>query len=237
MMTRTPAAMDARVAAARPAEAHTVASQVAARRERLAWDGLHLPNAWPCLDEGYRGATLVRPALERRRDAVAVGAVDRLDVHAPDRLARKDASPVLLGDELPRAGVEVVFLNRALGQTPEDELLRQGQGMRAEDERAKMLERHRRGTRHAAHAGSVKALGAAPDGSRDVPKHYGHGQARDEMPAAEARVVRQMCAWVGPERVTIGDVCRRLSRAGEPTRPGTSLWDRSAVWGLRRNPA
>jgi hypothetical protein len=30
------------------------------------------------MDEGYRGATRVRPALERRRDAVAVGAVDRL---------------------------------------------------------------------------------------------------------------------------------------------------------------
>ena len=41
------------------------------------------------MDAGDRGATRVRPALERRRDAVAVGAVDRLDVHSPDRLARQ----------------------------------------------------------------------------------------------------------------------------------------------------
>jgi site-specific DNA recombinase len=41
------------------------------------------------IDEGYSGATLVRPALERLREAVAVGAVDRLYVHSPDRLARK----------------------------------------------------------------------------------------------------------------------------------------------------
>jgi site-specific DNA recombinase len=88
MITRTPPAVYARVSSARPAEAHTVESQVAARRERLARDGLHLSDELQCIDEGYCGATLGRPALERRRDAVAVGAVDRLYVHSPDRLAR-----------------------------------------------------------------------------------------------------------------------------------------------------
>ena len=70
------------------------------------------------LDEGYSGATLVRPGLERLRDVVAAGAVDRLYVHSPDRLARKYAYQVLLVDEFRRAGVEVIFLNRALGQQP-----------------------------------------------------------------------------------------------------------------------
>jgi site-specific DNA recombinase len=150
------------VSSERPAEAHTVESQVAARRERIARDGLHLSDELPFIDEGYRGATLVRPALERRRDAVAVGAVARLSVHSPDRLARTYADQVLLVDELPHAGVEVMFLHRELGQTPEDEWLLQGQGMMAEDERAKIVERHRRGKRQAAHAGSVNVLVAAP---------------------------------------------------------------------------
>jgi site-specific DNA recombinase len=73
--------------------------------------------------------------------------VDRLYVHAPDRLARKYASHVLLVDEFHRAGVDVIFLNRELGRSPEDELLLQVQGMMAEYERAKIIERHRRGTR------------------------------------------------------------------------------------------
>jgi site-specific DNA recombinase len=72
---------------------------------------------------------------------------------------------VLLVDAFPRAGVEVMFLNREWGQTPEDEWRLQVQGMLAEDERAKILERHRRGKRHAAHAGSVNVLVAAPYGS------------------------------------------------------------------------
>jgi site-specific DNA recombinase len=237
MITRTQPALYARVSSERQAEAHTVASQVAALQERIARDGLHLSDELQFIDEGYSGATLVRPALERLRDAVAVGAVDRLYVHSPDRLARKYAYQVLLVDELQHAGVEVIFLNRELGQTPEDALLLQVQGMMAEYERAKIVERHRRGKRHAAHAGSVNVLVAAPYGYRYIPKHAGSGQAHYEIVAEEARVVRQLFEWVGHERATIGDVCRRLSRAGELTRTGKAVWDRSVVWGMLRNPA
>jgi site-specific DNA recombinase len=76
------------VSSAQQAEAHTMARQVVALRERIAADGRLVPEALQCIDEGYRGATLVRPALERWRDVAAAGAVDRLSVHAPDRLAR-----------------------------------------------------------------------------------------------------------------------------------------------------
>src|SRR6266511_2404474 len=215
MMTRTQAAMYARVSSERQAEAHTVESQVTALRERIARDGFHLPDELQVIDEGYSGATLVRPALERLRDAVAVGAVDRLYVHSPDRLARKYAYQVLLVDELQRAGVEVVFLNRELGQTPEDELLLQVQGMMAEYERAKIIERHRRGKRYAAHAGSVNVMSKAPYGYRYVTKHEGEGKARYEIAIEEARVVRQIFDWVGRDRLSIGEVCRRLTQVKE----------------------
>jgi len=150
--------MYGRVSSEQQAEAQTIASQGAALRERVASEGLTVLSAMPFLDEGYSGATLVRPALERLRDVVAARAVDRLYVHSPDRLARKYAYQVLLVDEFRRAGVEVIFLNRALGQSPEDDLLLQVQGMIAEYERAKIIERHRRGKRHAARAGVVHVL-------------------------------------------------------------------------------
>lgn len=79
----------------------------------MAADGVEVSEAMQCIDEGYSGATLVRPALERLRDVVAAGVVDRLSVHSPDRLARNYASHVLLVDEFRRAGIEVIFLNRA----------------------------------------------------------------------------------------------------------------------------
>jgi site-specific DNA recombinase len=236
-MKPTQVAIYARVSSEQQADAHTVASQVAALRERVGADGLTVSEAMQFLDEGYSGATLVRPALERLRDVIAAGSVDRLYVHSPDRLARKYAYQVLLVDEFRRAGVEVIFLNRALGQSPEDDLLLQVQGMIAEYERAKIIERHRRGKRHAAHVGVVNVLSGAPYGYRYVSKYEGGGQARYEILPDEARVVRQVFAWVGQDRLTIGEVCRRLTRAGELTRTGKTVWDRSVVWGILKNPA
>jgi len=43
--------------------------------------------------------------------------------------------------------------------------------------------------------------------------------------------------WVGRDRLTIGEVCRRLTQAGERTRTGKTVWDRSVVWGMLKNPA
>ncbi len=225
-------AIDARVSSERPTEGQTIASQVAALRERVMADGLALPEAMQFLDDGYSGATLVRPALERFRDVVAARAVDRLYVHSPDRLARKYAYQVLLVDECRRAGVEVIFLNRALGQSPEDDLLLQVQGMIAEYERAKIIERHRRGKRHAARAGAVHVLSGAPYGYRYVSKYAGGGQARYDIVPEEARVVRQVFDWIARDRLTIGEVCRRLTQAGEVTRTGKTAWDRSVLWGM-----
>ena len=219
-MSLLQAAIYARVSSDQQAAAHTIASQVAALRERVALDGLVLPDPMQFLDEGYSGATLVRPALERLRDVIAAGAIDRLYVHSPDRLARKYAYQVLLVDEFQRMGVEVVFLNRELGRSPEDDLLLQVQGMMAEYERAKIVERHRRGKLHAARAGVVNVLSGAPYGYRYIDKHMGGGQARYEIIPDEARVVRQVFDWVGRDRLSIGEV-----------------WDRSVVWGILHNPA
>jgi site-specific DNA recombinase len=236
-MNPTQVALYARVSSEQQAEAQTIASQVAVLRERVAADGLTVSEAMQFLDEGYSGATLVRPALERLRDVIAAGSVDRLYLHSPDRLARKYAYQVLLVDEFRRAGVEVIFLNRALGHSPEDDLLLQVQGMIAEYERAKIIERHRRGKRHAAHVGAVNVLSGAPYGYRYVTKYEGGGQARYEIIPDEARVVCQVFTWVGRDRLTIGEVCRRLTQAGEMTRTGKAVWDRSVVWGILKNPA
>jgi len=236
-MAVSQAAIYARVSSEQQADAHTIASQVAALRERVAADGLAVSPEEEFIDEGYSGATLVRPALERVRDLAAAGGLDRLYVHSPDRLARRYAYQVLLVEELRRGGVEVVFLNRALGQTPEDDLLLQVQGMIAEYERAKILERSRRGKRHAAAVGAVSVLSGAPYGYRYVRKYDGGGQARFEIVLDEARVVRQVFDWVGRARLSIGEVCRRLQAAGERTRTGKLVWDRTSVWGMLKNPA
>ena len=168
MKTRTSnclrAAFYARVSSEQQARAGTVASQMEALQQRIAQDELSLDEELCFIDDGYSGSTLIRPALERLRDQAAAGAFDRLYVHSPDRLARRYAYQVLLVDELQSCGAEIVFLNRPLGQGPEEDLLLQVQGVVAEYERAKILERSRRGRLHAARRGSVSVLANAPYG-------------------------------------------------------------------------
>ena len=227
----------ARVSSEQQTTAQTILSQVAALRQRIQDDGFVLFAEHEFLDEGYSGATLLRPALERLRDLIATGALDCIYVHSPDRLARRYAYQVLLIEEWRRAGVEVIFLNRTLGQSPEDDLLLQVQGMVAEYERAKILERSRRGKRHAAQAGLPSVLSGAPYGYRYVSVAEGGGQARYEPVPEQARVVQQIFTWIGRERASIGQVCRRLQQANEPSPKGKSYWDRSTVWGVLKNPA
>ena len=66
-----------------------MASQGTALKERAQAEGFTVSDAMPCLAAGDRGATLGRPALERRRAATSAGLIDRLSVHSPDRLARQ----------------------------------------------------------------------------------------------------------------------------------------------------
>lgn len=231
------AGLYARVSSEQQAQAHTVASQVEALRQRIREEGLILEEERCFIDEGYSGGTLLRPALERLRDLAAAGGLDRVYVHSPDRLARNYAYQVLLVDELRRCGVELAFLNRPLGDSPEDDLLLQVQGMVAEYERAKILERSRRGKRHAARRGSINVLAGAPYGYRYVSKQEGGGEASYQVVLEEARIVRQVFEWVGQERLSIGEVCRRLDRQGVASPRGKSYWDRTSVWGLLRNTA
>jgi site-specific DNA recombinase len=230
-------ALYARVSSEQQAEANTIDSQVAALRERIRADGFDLRSVLECIDAGYRGSSLVRPALERLRDVAAAGGIDRLYVHCPDRFARHYAYQVLLLDELTQRGVEVLFLNRLLGHTPEDQLLLQVQGVIAEYERAKFLERSRRGKRHAAQEGRVGVLCHAPYGYRYVPKQEGGGDARFDIVYDEARVVQQVFTWVGRERCTINVVCRRLHQASVRTRTGKEYWDHKTIWDMLQNPA
>jgi site-specific DNA recombinase len=230
-------ALYARVSSDQQAKDNTIASQVDALRQRIEADGLPLADELCFLDEGASGSTLLRPALERLRDQAAAGVIDRLYVHSPDRLARKYAYQVLLLDEFTRAGVEVVFLNRDIGRSPEEDLLLQVQGMVAEYERAKILERSRRGKLHAARRGSVNVLGHAPYGYRYVAQRDNGGEACYLVVDEEAAVVRQIFLWVAQERCSIGEVCRRLKQQGIASPKGKPCWNRTSVWGLLKNPA
>ena len=230
------AAIYARVSSEQQREANTIASQTASLIEFAQEHDLEVPKEWVFEDDGYSGATLERPGLERVRDLAAEGQIQVVLAYAPDRLSRKYAYQILLIEELARHGVETLFIKAPQGSSAEDQLLVQFQGMIAEYERAQILERSRRGKRHRAQSGEVSVMSGAPYGYRYVRK-------TDEAPAAyavleaEARVVQRIYEMYTVEGLSIGEITRRINAEGIPTRKASARWERSTVWAVLRNSA
>ncbi len=231
-----PAAIYARVSSDRQKENHTIASQTADLKQYAQAHGYLVPAEWVFEDEGYSGATLIRPGLEALRDLAAQGQVEAVLVHSPDRLSRKYAYQVLLAEEFSRSGVSLVFLKAPAAETAEDRLLAQFQGMIAEYERAQILERSRRGKRHKAQLGTVSVLSGAPYGYRYI-KKSDTAEAYYEVIEAEAEVVRMVFDAYTREGLSINALARQLNQRQIATRSGDTRWERSTVWGLLRNPA
>ena len=232
----TSAAIYARVSSARQKEQETIVSQTQALRAHAGQLGLDVPEEWVFEDDGHSGASLVRPALDALRDLVAQVPVDVVLCYSPDRLARKYAYQALLMEELAKAGTSVVFVKAPSGNTPEDALLVQFQGMIAEYERAQIMERTRRGKNQRARSGSVNVLSGAPFGYRYMRKSD-HAAARYEIVPHEAAIVAGLFRRYADEGIAIAELARWLGSTGVATRTGKARWDRSTIWGMLRNPA
>src|SRR5438067_7912331 len=218
------------------AKVEAIGSQTAELREHATRNGLEVPAEWVFEDAGHSGATLVRPALERLRDLAAQGCVDVVLVYSPDRLARKFAYQALLIEEFSRAGARVEFVKGPRGDSPEDQLLIQFQGMFAEYEKAQLAERYRRGKTYRARTGSVNVLSGAPFGYRYVRKTDLAGAAY-EIVGDQAVLVAEMFRRYADDGAAIADLARWLAGQGVATRTGKHRWDRSVIWGMLRNPA
>lgn len=155
-----------RVSTQRQAQQQTSEQQLERLRRYAAQQGWKWREEHVFRDEGYSGATLRRPGLDRLRDAVAAGTFDRVLLTTPDRLARNYVHQIVLLEELERFGCVVEFLDRPMNQDPHDQLLLQIRGAVAEYERTLIAERMRRGRLRKLQAGTLLPWTHPPYGYR-----------------------------------------------------------------------
>jgi site-specific DNA recombinase len=157
-------------------------------------------------DDGYSGAALARPGLDRLRDAVKGREVDRVLVTAPDRLARNHVHQMVLLEGWARAGCAAEFLDRPMSDDPHDQLLLQIRGAVAEYERTLIAERMRRGRLAKLRAGTLLPWTYAPYGYRLSPD-----RPRDPrgvtLDPAEAAVVAELFAMYREPGVSLTAPC------------------------------
>jgi site-specific DNA recombinase len=222
----TTTALYARVSTAQQEKLGTIESQLAALDSYAAEHGLAVAPEHRYVDDGYSGARLDRPGLERLRDAAFRGELDRVLILAPDRLARHYAYQFVVVEELERAGCRVAFVNGPAGTTPAERLVREVYGLFAEFERAAFQERGRRGKLYAARAGRFFS-GAGAYGYTYIASDGRGGSC--VVNEAEAAVVRQIFAWLIEEQLSVAAIARRLTAQGVPTRRGGVAWSPATV--------
>src|SRR5215203_3722566 len=204
-----------RISTSRQAEAHTSDQQLERLRAHAHAQGWRIPSDHIFRDEGYSGASLKRPGLDRLRDMVAAAALDRVLLTAPDRLARNYVHQVLLLEELQRFGCQVEFLDRPMSQDPHDQLLLQIRGAVAEYERSLIAERMRRGRHHKLQAGLLLPWTRAPYGYRMQPERP-RDPAGVWVEPAEALVVQELFARYGAEAVSLNGLATQLQAQAIP---------------------
>ena len=228
-------ALYARVSTERQEQQGTVASQLDALTRWACEQHHDVVDAYVCVDDGYSGARLDRPGLDRLRDGADAGAFEAALVLCPDRLARKYAYQILILEELERFGVQVIFLDQPLSDDPQARLLTQIQGAVAEYERIKIAERYRRGKLFRARQGEV-CWGKVPYGYRRIPRRDGV-PAHVEVSEPEAQVVRQIFRWHVDEHLSVRQITLRLTESPYVTATGLPRWGTGTVTRMLHNEA
>ena len=226
-------ALYARVSSQRQEREKTIGSQLDALRRYASDNGLELVEEFT--DEGYSGARLDRPGLDRMRDAAEHGGFELLLTYCSDRLARKFVLQALILEEMEQFGVKVIFLEGGAADDPQSKLMHQITGAVAEFERAKITERYRRGKLYRARRGEIVSPDV-PYGYRRIPRRDGIA-AHAEIEPAEAIVVRRIYHDYVEHGLTVRQIAKRLTLERIPTPGGAGQWSWSTVDRMLREEA
>ena len=188
-----------RVSTARQEEDQTVQNQFMELRERVAKDGnLLLPD---CIykDEGWSGAILERPDLDRMRSDARGAKFEILYTYDRGRLSRKFVHQEVILDELRECHVEYISLHDVNGTSSEDQLMGGVMGIFHEYERTKITERMRLGKMRKVKE-SKKLLGYNPKYGYDYHPKVKAGATPSDgyftINSKESGVVSQIFQWI-----------------------------------------
>jgi site-specific DNA recombinase len=229
-------AISVRVSTDRQALAQTIDQQIERLRAHLKAEDQELLCEHIFRDDGYSGATLNRPGLDRLRDQLREGVIDRVLIMSPDRLARNYVHQMVLLAEFERYGCQVHFLDQPLRQDPQDHLLLQIRGAVAAYERTLIAERMRRGRQMKLRAGVLLPWPAPPYGYRVHPDRP-RDPAGVQIEPTEGAVVQEVFRRYGYEHEPLAGLAKYLLQLGIMSPKGKRCWSTATLHGLLSNPA
>ncbi|GHO79175.1 DNA recombinase [Ktedonobacter sp. SOSP1-85] len=224
-----------RVSTQRQAQTQTIEQQLDSLRKYHEAQGWSWQKEHIFRDDGYSGAKLRRPGLDRLREQVSRSMFDRVVITAPDRLARNYVHQMLLIEEFEHGGCQVEFVDRPMSHDPHDQLLLQIRGAVSEYERSLIAERMRRGRRQKYLAGGLLPWTHAPYGYRVDPAHP-RDPAGVRLEPAEAAVVAELFTIYLQEGRSLKSVTQHLIDLGISSPGGKTRWNQATIRGIFTNP-
>ncbi|MDB5166071.1 MAG: Site-specific recombinase, invertase Pin [Candidatus Saccharibacteria bacterium] len=211
------AAIYMRVSTAHQEEEQTIGNQKMEIMERVGKDtNVTLITDYEYKDEGWSGAIIERPDLDRMRSDAREGKFEVLYVYDRGRLSRKFVHQEIILEELRECGIECISLHDINGQTTEEVLMGSVMGIFHEYERVKITERMRIGKVRKVRE-NKKLLGYNPKYGYDYYRRIKAGpDARDgyfEINKQQAKVVKQIFEWIAAG-VSKHEVKRKLFQMG-----------------------
>jgi site-specific DNA recombinase len=85
-----------RVSTTQQTQSQTIEQQLERLQHHAQQQGWQITEEVIFRDDGYSGASLKRPGLDRLRDQIAMAQIERVVITAPDRLARNFVHQTLL---------------------------------------------------------------------------------------------------------------------------------------------
>ncbi len=218
----------ARVSTAEQARSgYSLAQQMEALRDYAVREGYEILEE--VKDRGQSGASLKRPGIDRVRDLVADGGISVVLAQDRDRFAREPAYLYLLREEFAEHKTALKALNDHSDGSPEGELTDGILDQLAKFERAKTMERTRRGKQRKAREGKIIATRAAFG--------FDYNSTRDSyiVNPEQMEIVQRIFYMAGVEKTTIYKIKRHLEEAGLKTPSGKADWDTPFIRGLLVN--
>jgi predicted site-specific integrase-resolvase len=210
----------ARVSSDDQVRGYSLDQQIRALREWVAREGYEVLEV--VRDEGWSGAYLERPGLDRVRDHVEAGGVGVVVAQDADRISRDPAHRAFLDDEFERFGTRLVALDDWDDDTHEEgELLEHLKGWVSKAESASQYP--------SGAAGEARRLGAARrSGTCAPPRTRAQRAGRALIPAPEApaaargsRPARSRARWLLCDTT---QARRTPPPTPHPQRSGRVLW-------------
>ena len=186
------------------------------------------------IEDNDSGAEWDLPGINALLDMAKRREFDLLLVYDPDRFARSMAKQLVLEEELARYGVKIQYVTLRLGESAEDQLLKNVRSSIAEYERSKIALRTSRGRRAKAEKGMIVGNGWAPYGYRFARDTTGRIVSFEPDPETSA-LVRRIFADL--QVMSSIQLCANLNAEGVPTYFRSERgWQVSTIMGIIENP-